>query len=76
MTNNPITADELFDKLPEKEFVIADCFDRIREYSPYIKFPTAKYELWEILNAWSILLSSRRVKIIESGIAKKIKDEN
>jgi len=67
-----ITPDELYNKLPNNQFHIDLTLDNIREYSPYMRFPTCKYDLWEVLSAWYILVQTGRVEILEDEIAVKV----
>ena len=64
--------DELYNLLPEGTFYLSDTINKIRQYNPSQRFPTSKYPLYEVLNAWYALVMSRSVET-DGYEAKKIK---
>ena len=66
-----ITSDELYLKLPDKFFYFAYEINSIREYSVFKRFPTCKYELYSILEAWYKLVRDGLILIDDTGLACK-----
>ena len=59
-----ISPEELADKLPVipgQAILVRDFVDSVREYNPRKRFPTAKYDLHEILSAWHALVKSGKI---------------
>jgi hypothetical protein len=56
-----MTQDDLYALLPDGTFYIDNTINKIREYDPYKRFPTAKYHLYEILTPFYELISTGKV---------------
>lgn len=71
--NDYMTPEKLLMLLPDNQFYIRATFDKIREYSSSQRFPKPKYALWEMLSAWYILISTKKVSTEDGIVAIKCK---
>jgi len=62
----------LYSLLPTGSFDIEFVFNQIMDYSPHQRFPKPKYEYWEVLSSWYVLIKSNKVEILPKGTATKI----
>jgi hypothetical protein len=65
--------DELYALLPSGSFYPEQTLNHIREYDPHLRFPNPKFELWEIMSCWLILVRSGLISV-SRGLASKTND--
>jgi hypothetical protein len=66
-----LTPDSLYSLLPSGTFNIEFVFNQIMDYSPHQRFPRPRYDLYNMLNSWYVLLRKKRIVIVKQGIATK-----
>ena len=62
---------ELYDLLPNDIFYVESTLNNIRQYDPHKRAPTAKYPLYEVLDAWYKLVCEKRIFVRHDVASKK-----